>query len=371
MRLLDRYLLRELLVPLGCCLGGFLIIWIAYDLSMELNNFQNRHLEIGDVADYYVATAPTLLVTVIPIALLLALLYTLTNHARHHEITAMRAAGVTLWRLTVPYFAVALLGSIALFLLNELAVPNGAEKAEQVKNRHSAGQNVDRRWQKGVVFKNDRDQRSWHIGAYNTETFEMRKLHLEWRLPEGATRVIDAEFGLYTNEVWVLHGVQQVTVPAGNGLPSAPVKADVLPLPELAETPRLIQSEIKISRLDSIKTARKAQLGVREILEYLRLHPQLDEHRRDLLRTTLHSRFAAPWTCVVVVLISIPFGAASGRRNVFVGVASSVFICFIFYFVNLLSLALGERASVAPWLAAWAPNILFGVAGIVMTQRTR
>ena len=371
MRLLDRYLLRELVVPLGYCLGWFLIFWITYDLFTELNNFQSRQLGLKDIAEYYVVTAPAILVTVIPIALLLAMLYTLTNLARHHELTAIRAAGVSLWRLTVPCFAVAVAGSGVLFALNELAVPNGAEKAERILNRHTGAQNVDPRWQKSVVFKNERDQRQWHIGAYNVETFEMRKLHLEWRRPDGATRVIDAEGAQYTNGIWMLFTVQEVMIPVGNALAPAPLRAEAQPMPELSETPRLILSEIKISRMDSIKTARKAQLGIREIREYLALHPQLDEHRRDLLLTTLHSRFAAPWTCVVVVLISLPFGAASGRRNVFVGVASSVFICFLFYFLNLLSLALGERASVAPWLAAWAPNIVFGVTGVVMTQRTR
>ena len=80
---------------------------------------------------------------------------------------------------------------------------------------------------------------------------------------------------------------------------------------------------------------------------------------------------AMPWTCVVVVLISLPFGAAQGRRNVFVGVASSVFICFIYFVLRELTLALGGGGRVEPWMAAWAPNLIFGLAGLVMTQRTR
>ena len=70
---------------------------------------------------------PEFLVVVLPIALLLALLYTLTNHARHHEITAIRAAGVSLWRLCLPYLAVGFAASLALFALNELCVPDSAE----------------------------------------------------------------------------------------------------------------------------------------------------------------------------------------------------------------------------------------------------
>jgi lipopolysaccharide export system permease protein len=106
MRLLDRYLLRELLVPLSYCLGAFLMFWIAFDLFTELENLQEYKMRAGDVAIYYLVRTPEFLVMVLPISLLLALLYTLTNHARHHEIVAMRAAGVSLWRLAVPYLGV-------------------------------------------------------------------------------------------------------------------------------------------------------------------------------------------------------------------------------------------------------------------------
>src|SRR5438034_5144486 len=119
MRLLDRYLLRELLVPLGYCLGGFLMFWVAFDLFTELEGLQEYKMHASDIARYYLVRTPEFLVMVLPIALLLALLYALTNHARHHEIAAMRAAGVSLWRLAAPYFGVGLAASMVLFALNE------------------------------------------------------------------------------------------------------------------------------------------------------------------------------------------------------------------------------------------------------------
>ena len=106
MRLLDRYLLRELLIPLGYCLCGFLLFWISSDLFVKLGEFQKKGLVARDIAEYYLVVLPEFLVLVLPIALLLALLYALTNHARHQEITAIRAAGVSLWRLSLPYLGV-------------------------------------------------------------------------------------------------------------------------------------------------------------------------------------------------------------------------------------------------------------------------
>src|SRR5664279_6549748 len=109
MRLLNRYLLRELLVPLGYCLCGFLIFWITADLFVKLGDFQRQGLEARDIAEYYLLSLPEFLTLVLPIALLLALLYALTNHARHQENTAIRAAGVSMWRLSVPYLGVGFL----------------------------------------------------------------------------------------------------------------------------------------------------------------------------------------------------------------------------------------------------------------------
>jgi len=130
MRLLDRYLLRELLVPLGYCLGGFLIFYVAFDLIFQINRFQEAHLLLVDVVKYYVVTLPELLVAqVIPVSLLLAVLYALTNHSRYNELTAMRAAGVGFGRLSLPYLATGLVLGVAVFAINELWVPQSADAA--------------------------------------------------------------------------------------------------------------------------------------------------------------------------------------------------------------------------------------------------
>jgi len=72
-----------------------------------------------------------------------------------------------------------------------------------------------------------------------------------------------------------------------------------------------------------------------------------------------------------VVFIAVPFGAIPGRRNVFVGVASSVFICFLFLILKDLALAVGSRGLMPPIISAWLPNLLFAVTGIVLMWRIR
>ncbi len=373
MRLLDRYLVRELLIPLGYCLSGFLIFWISSDLLSNLNTFQQAKLSVVEIGEYYFVRTPELLTVVLPVALLLALLYVLTNLTRHHELTAMRAAGLSLWRLCTPYLVVGLSFSLALYLLTELWMPNSAERAEEILKRHAAKQQnaADRAWRNDLKFHNDGENRFWRIRAYNVETGEMRDPYVEWKTPDGSRRQLLAERAARTNGVWIFFNVRQFAENASPDSEQLWQRTNRLEVTEFSETPEQIKSEIKVSQLENVQAARKAELSIAEILDYKRLHPVLESRKQALLDTKLYARLSNPWTCFVVVLIALPFGAPSGRRNAFVGVATSIFICFAYFFVQISGLALGMGGYLPPVLAGFFPNILFAGAGIVLTSRIR
>lgn len=370
MRLLDRYLLRELFLPLSYCLGGFLIFWISFDLINEISHFQKHGLSFLDIAEYYLVTTPELLLVVMPIALLLALLYALTTHARANELTAMRAAGISLWRLAMPYFAVGILFSAAYLLINELWVPNSIEKADEIENRYETkkADAAKGHWRRNLKFLNARDNRAWWIKAYNVKTSQMRDVLIDWRSPEGKRTVIAAREGIFSDGVWRFNNVAQS---AATDIGDVSVFTNQIEFSGWAETPALIKSEIKITGLNSKQAAKKPQLSIADISNYLRLHPQLDRDARALISTQLHARIAWPVTCLVVVFIALPFGAITSRRNVFVGVASSIFICFSFFILMRVGLALGTSNRLPGWLAAWLPNFLFGGGAIWLTLRLR
>ena len=375
MRLLDRYLLRELLAPLGYCLGGFLLFWVSSDLFVSLGEFQKRELLPLDILEYYLVILPEFLVLVLPIALLLALLYALTNHARHHEITAIRAAGVSLWRLSLPYLGIGLLASLALFAANEFWVPFSDDQAKAILKRRLPPdpRAPGRHEYRNLCFENTRDGRRWRVGVYNTETGEMiepgvypaeRGDSMHWELRAERARRVDG--------VWTFYNALAFKEGPDTNAPPVPVlRTNVLAVPEFSETPEEINSEIRIRDSMILRAAKKADVPIKDLLNYFRLHPQLSRSDRSWLDTKLAGRLAAPWTCLVVVLIAIPFGVVGGRRNVFVGVASSIVICFSYFVLQQLGLALGTSGRVPAWLAVWFPNLSFGLAGLLMTVRVR
>lgn len=372
MRLLDRYLLREFLIPLGYCVLGFLIFWLSFDLLSELGDYQEKGLSAGEIARLYVSKTPELLVVVIPIALLLAVLYALTNHARHQELTAMRAAGISVWRICAPYLAIGLICSVALLVLNELWVPQSSERVNAILNRRESSKQLDQaNWQLNLTFRNGRDGRIWNIEAYNLDTAEMKTPHVSWQLPDGTQHSLIAGYAIRTNGIWVFHDVQEFTYSQGKDFDPASKSVKTLAVPEFSETPEQIKSEIKIRRVTNVQAAKEPRLSISEISNYLGLHPSLSPRNHALLYTQWHARLAWPWTCLVVVLIAIPFGVPSGRGNVFVGVASSVVICFLFFILLRFGLALGTGGQLPPGIAAWFPNFLFGATGIWITSRIR
>jgi LPS export ABC transporter permease LptG len=354
MRLLDRYLLRELLVPLAFCLTGFIVLWIALGLLEELDKLQELQLRTGDIVLYYIVKLPELLPMGLPVALLLALLYTLTNLTRHNEIMAMRAAGVSLWRLAAPYFLVGVAASLALFAFNELWIADITERAERIKTgRATPNSRLEAHLERNFGFNNSRDGRAWQAAVYDRRTAEMINLQVTWVLNDGARRWLYADRAIRTNNMWLF------------------LQTNVLLMPDFTETPQEINSELKVSSRLNVRNFHNQDMPLSEILDYLRFHPRPPRADRLRIYTNFHVRLASPWVCFVVVLIALPFGAASGRRNIFAGVAGSIFICFGYLVLQQFSHALGSVGYVTPWVAAWLPNLVFGVAGAWLTARVR
>jgi lipopolysaccharide export system permease protein len=371
MRLHDRYFFRELLTPLAGCLGGFLIFWFSFFFFTHAEEIRNAKLDAKDAAEYCLAGLPEFFILALPVLLLLALLYALTHHAKHNEITALRAAGVGLWRLCGPYFLVGLLATAFYFALNEIAVPAGQNWSADILTRHvhtSRDVQVKTQFSK-VGFHCAQTKRTWYISGYDSVTTTMTGLDVRWLLPDGTQRQLVAERGVWQDNVWVFTNVQQF-VQSGSRITQLP-RTNLLAMPEFSETPKQVKLEAKFSEANGLLASRSADIPLADLWPYLRQNPDLTGKDGPRLLTKFHARLSAPWTCLIVVLMAIPFGAQTGRRNLFFGVAGSIFICFAFFILQQVSLGFGMSGRVPSWLAAWLPNFIFAATGFFLTQRTR
>ena len=381
MRLLDRYLLRELLFWLAVFFVGFLLVWITFKLSFQLHTLQEAHLRGKEVVAYCVYSIPEFMPIALPVSLLLALLYALTNHARYNEITAMRAAGISLVRLCVPYFAVGFLATVVLFVFNERYSATAADATDALLRRHVDQQvrAAERNEVKSRIFVNSSpggQNRQWTQLAYNTKTREIIQPEVKWTPTNGGPSFeLSADVAAWTNHVWHFFGkvIEYRTDPGANVAVRILATTNPLVMPQFTETPEQIQSEINVMGYYGHIYARThtADVPLKDILNYLRWHPHPDRKMRNWIYTKLHGRFAGPFACLVVVFVAIPFAAGSGRRNVFVGVATSIFIFFAYFTLQQIGFSFAENGWLPPWFGAWFPNLFFVFTSLVMMSKVR
>jgi lipopolysaccharide export LptBFGC system permease protein LptF len=244
--------------------------------------------------------------------------------------------------------------------------------ADKILNRYESPQTnaASPRLVHDLGFINTRHQRKWLIKTYDLVTHQMYWPSVEWTLDTGTVWDIYAERATYVDGGWSFSNAQERVFSPVPGLIPTVSQTNTLFMADFNETPEQIESEIKIAKLNNFTQAKKATLSVREILNYRRLHTE-DNRKTALLDTKLHERLASPWRAFVVVLIALPFGVASGRRNVYVGVASSILICFSYYVLAQIGLFMGTIGWIWPAVAAWLPNLFFTGLGIFLIYRVR
>jgi lipopolysaccharide export system permease protein len=371
MRLLDRYLFRELLAPLFFCLIGIQSLVIFFTVLGDESRIQEAKLHFGETMAYAAATSMQLMPLVLPVCLLLALLMALTQHARYNEITAMRAAGISLWRICIPYFIVGLIASAVVFALNESIVPRCANFSARLMTRYLQPGKNTKDHVTNLGFTNERGHRTWVIRDYRISTGAMTSPQVDWILPDGSRHRLYADRAVRTNDVWTFYNAEELSQADPASLFVPMLKTNELAMPEFDETPREINGEIQIGTYLGFAGLRDANIPLKDVFAYLKWHPNMSPGDKSRLLTELHERIATPFTCLVVALIAIPFGAAPGRRNLFFGVAGSIFIFFAYYVLQRVSLAYGSSGALPAWLAAWLPNLFFAVLGLILTLRIR
>ena len=84
-----------------------------------------------------------------------------------------------------------------------------------------------------------------------------------------------------------------------------------------------------------------------------------------------HYRLAAPWLCLLVILVGVPFGMSTGRRGMGLGILYALLSFFGYYILMGLGLAYGKQRLLSPVLAGWLPDIVFLALGLFLLRRIR
>jgi len=360
MKIITKYLFKSLLQPLFYCLLGFTLLFIINDLFDNFSDFLDGNIPPPEILYYYSLILPPVTVLTLPVCLLLAMLYSLSRLTRHSEITAMRAGGVSIYRIVLPFVGIGILATLFAGFLNEVVAPDAAFRAEQFLKYQSQGRTEDIYYAGNIALKTG--DHVWMIQKFDTRDQSMYNIELSQQSPEGDGEVkIQAEKALWLDGRWWFMDVTVQRYNENGDLAGAPEMSLQKEMRELKETPETFMSEIKDPQY----------LSSREMIGFLRSKKELSDSTRARLEVDLHSRLATPLICLVVTMIGIPVGAHTGRKGAFAGIMVAMMLFFGFYILQLVSQGLGKQEIIPAWLGGWLPIIFFGAASPFLLHRMR
>jgi lipopolysaccharide export system permease protein len=366
--ILDRYIARNWVGKFGMVMVAFWALFVLVNFMDLFDDVQHNRVKGTVVLHYYVFQSPQILHLVTPVGVLVAVLVTFGILARRNEVTAMKAAGISLYRVTLPALALGSLLALAMFGLSEFILPPMNRVANRdfnvIKGRPPVSVNLfQRRWVLGS------DGRIYHYD-YFSPTHDGGTLHgltvydvsaRDWALADQLyTRSASwTGVGYELQEGWRRTFRKHAPAP-GPGQEAEPER-DVKFKPF---------SETRTREIEAPGYFRQEERPA----DTLRLQ-ELREHIADLerlgldviaLRVQLHRKVAFPVVCVVMTLLGIPFAFVVARKGALYGIAASVVIAIVYWACIAIFDALGNSAYLPPLLAAWAPNLLFGGAGLYL-----
>jgi LPS export ABC transporter permease LptG len=363
MQILDRYIFLRVLLPFIYCVVGFVSVWLVFDLSENAPAFLDNKAPLSLLVEFYVLRAPEIILMSIPIGLLLATLYTLTQMSRRNEIISMLCAGRSVVRVLMPLFILGLILTVIATALNYSAAPHaGAVKKEILTDLRKQG-DVDRKAVRGHLFRNREDRRFWYVARLNPSIERLAWVQIIQESPDGTlSRNYYAENASYDHatKTWRFEKGKVVDF-----TPQGDVKEqrffEVLRVRNFSETPWRISSSVLDASL----------LSVPELREYLRNNSHFTPARLAPYETQLAYRWALPWGCFVAVLIAGPLGIVYSRRGLMGSITMAIGLFFLLILGSSLFLALGKGYRINADLAAWAPVAFFAaIGGILVWMRS-
>jgi len=357
--MLDRYVLRNFFQPYVYCIFGFLAIWLVFDISDNSSIIFDTRAPLGLVVRYYWTQIPQVLVVLLPVALLLALLFSLGRMSRANEIVSMLTAGVSVPRVILPLLVVGLLTTGATLALN-YSLAAHAELA-----RKNFLDEVFRGGPRDVVisaqvFRNRTDNRTWYIARFRPNANEFSGVQIiQQDAEERIVRNYIATTATYEpgTKTWHLKKVKVVNYDSAGNITDDKL-LPTLDITGWSETPYRLSSA----------NVRPEFLGISELHDYLRYNSDFPQTLLAPFRTQLQYRWALPWTCLVVAIMAAPLGIGYSRRGILASVSAAIALVFTMNFLTHLFLALGEGDRVSPIVAAWTPNVIFFLIGLYLLR---
>jgi LPS export ABC transporter permease LptG/LPS export ABC transporter permease LptF len=364
-RILDGYVVREFLNTFFLVLAGFVLLMLVFTFFELIGDILRNHIPLLTVGDYLVNLTPSMLYQIAPLAVLIAVLVTFGVLNRNSEIVAMKATGISLYRLVIPVVSISAVLAVCLFLFDQYYLPQANRRQEALRSTIKGRPpqtflQPERKWMVGEPRPGEASRVFYYqFFDPNTDGFANLSVFEFDRSSFAITRRIFASRVFWNDATrsWTFENGWERDFDGANQTLFKDFK--FASFPEVHEDPSYFTKE----RLQS----QEMNFG------------QLDRYIRDLrqsgfdtmpLRVALWHKLAYPLISIVMAVLAVPFALSMGRRGSLSGIAVAIAVALTYWVVDSLFGAMGNVNYLPAALAAWSPDVLFGLTGGYFLLRT-
>jgi LPS export ABC transporter permease LptG/LPS export ABC transporter permease LptF len=366
-QVIDTYVLTSFMFYFVLLLTSFVLIYHVFTFFELLSDIIKNHPSMSKVLSYHFFLTPRLIYDFTPVGVLAAVLVAFGVLSKHNEITAFKACGISVYRLSVPVLVAGLFLSGSLFAFDHYWVPDADRRQDALRNeiKGKAPQTYlrpDRKWIYGlhdrIYYYKYFDQGERTMLGVDVYEIDPASFRLK--------RQISAERARWEPalKAWVFQNGQSWLMDA-NCQDCSPRHVDNFSggthtFPELEETPDYFVHEVKQSR----------QMNFEELEKYI---AELQQGGFDTvpLQVQLNKKFSVPLFALILAMVSIPFAFVAGNRGAMAGVGMSFVIFIAYWSVLQVFEQIGNLGQLPPQVAAWSPDVMFGLAGLYFLARMR
>jgi LPS export ABC transporter permease LptF/LPS export ABC transporter permease LptG len=346
--LIDRYIARRFLGVFALVVASIATLYVLIDY-LEISDDIARHRPPASLILRYVqASLSPIILTIVPFAFLVAALVTIASLVRSAETTALLAHGISLYRTTAPILVLAVLAGSLLFVFAERVVPTAASEADRLrfllKGQAPPVSSVGGAWFRGDAGRfysaDAYDPASRVAAAVSVLQIDPSTWRLVSRQDATRARLVPGK-GLLAEDGWIR------TFAQGDALA---IRRDG---PFFIEAPEAAAGFVA-------GQADPRQMTYRELARFIEVRRRAGAGTA-MLATGLHQKTAAAASALLLTLVGLPFAFAYGKRGAVAGVGVALFLGLTYLFLSALLVSFGEQGAIPPLLAAWAPNVFFGL----------
>lgn len=351
LRILDRYILKELIKPFTAGVAAFIVVMLSNTLFLYAEMIVKSGVPVNAVLALLLYNLPAIIVVTFPVGYLFSTLLVLGRLSKDSEIVALRSCGVSFTRVITPILLIALFVSYLGFMINEKVVPHTNHQSVLIARDMLTNQKLPPI--KERIFTKGNDERYFYVEKVNREKEVLEEVFVFDNTKPGYPQVINAKTASRGENKWILQdGVLRKY--NRDGFVNYEARFKTMEIEFNLSNSTIFSDQKSIQEQSSGEAAK-----------------QLSEFRSrgvdtKVMEVDYHLKFSLPLATFFVALIAAPIGIKFAKMGTYFGVAISIALVFVWYVTYTICRSLGASGTLPPLLAAWVQNIAFGIIGVFL-----